>query len=224
MRAHPSTGVPTSGAPSVDDAPTRVPPAGVPLGDAAELRPLGPWYAAEFAGHVARAGTPWTPWLPGTVAADDEEGARGWLADHAGVRGSGSSGLQGIWLDGELVGGALLRIMNTGAGACELGVWTEDRAVRATGGRLATRAARHMITEAFRAGAHRVEWHTVPADACGVLVARRLGMTLDGVLREAFSHGDVWHDVQVWSLLSHEWAAGHGRGIGLVSDDVRTAA
>ena len=32
-------------------------------------------------------------------------------------------------------------------------------------------------------------------------------MTLDGVLREAWPVGGVFHDKQVWSLLAGEWAA-----------------
>ena len=38
-------------------------------------------------------------------------------------------------------------------------------------------------------------------------VARRLGMRLDGTLREAFVHNDRHQDVQVWSVLATEWPA-----------------
>ena len=38
-------------------------------------------------------------------------------------------------------------------------------------------------------------------------VAERLGMTKDGVMREAYLHRGVRHDMEVWSVLAPEWRA-----------------
>lgn len=54
-------------------------------------------------------------------------------------------------------------------------------------------------------GIHRVEWFTRPDNNASSNVARRLGMRLDGVLREEFLYRGVRHDTEVWSLLAPEW-------------------
>jgi RimJ/RimL family protein N-acetyltransferase len=50
----------------------------------------------------------------------------------------------------------------------------------------------------------RVEWLTVPDNTRSVAAAQRLGMTRDGLLREAFELHGVRKDVEVWSLLAAE--------------------
>jgi ribosomal-protein-serine acetyltransferase len=170
-----------------------------PLSGEAELRPLEPRHAAEFAAHLARARDELVPRLPHRVAVADERGAREWLAGRAAAR---DGGVQGLWLDGVLVGGALFRTFDTRTGTCDLGVWLE---AEASGHGLVTRTARHMINGALGRGMHRVEWHSVPADVRSIAVAKRLGMTFEGVLREAFPFGEDRYDVQVWSLLAREW-------------------
>jgi RimJ/RimL family protein N-acetyltransferase len=59
-------------------------------------------------------------------------------------------------------------------------------------------------------GIHRVEWLTRPGNTASRNVARRLGMRLDGVLREQFLHRGVRHDTEVWSLLAPEWVGPSG--------------
>jgi ribosomal-protein-serine acetyltransferase len=39
-------------------------------------------------------------------------------------------------------------------------------------------------------------------------VARRLGMTKEGVLRDYYPHRGQRHDVEIWSVLAPEWRAG----------------
>jgi ribosomal-protein-serine acetyltransferase len=59
-------------------------------------------------------------------------------------------------------------------------------------------------------GIHRVEWLTRSDNTASSNVARRLGMRLDGVLREEFPYRGVRHDTEVWSLLAPEWAGPAG--------------
>jgi RimJ/RimL family protein N-acetyltransferase len=66
-----------------------------------------------------------------------------------------------------------------------------------------------MIDWALRVrGMHRVEWRCAPGNTRSSAVARRLGMTREGVLRQAFPLRGERHDVEVWSLLATEWPVG----------------
>lgn len=65
-----------------------------------------------------------------------------------------------------------------------------------------------MIDWAFRVrGMSRVEWRSVESNDKSVAVAKRLGMTMEGVLRSASPMHGIRHDVQVWSILAQEWPA-----------------
>jgi ribosomal-protein-serine acetyltransferase len=173
------------------------------LGDGAELRPLEPWLAEEFAafvdterGHLA----PWIPWARTVVDADT---ARAFLQRYADNQARDGGRIYGIWLDDTLAGGAAYRAFDATLGVCEIGVWLAEGA---QGRGLVTRAVRHLIGWAVDVrGIERVEWNVVPGNARSIAVARRLGFTRDGVLRSAFPLGGVRHDFEVWSLLAHEW-------------------
>jgi ribosomal-protein-serine acetyltransferase len=170
------------------------------LQDGAELRALEPWRAGEFAAYVERHRAHLAPWLPWATSITDADGARRWLQAYADRQAADTGRIYGIWLDGVLVGGALFRVFDADAGVCEIGVWL---APDAQGRGLVTKAAQTMIDWAIRErGIARVEWHTVPDNVRSRAVARRLGMTCDGVLREAFELNGTRHDVEVWSLLA----------------------
>ncbi|WP_223838328.1 GNAT family N-acetyltransferase [Saccharopolyspora pogona] len=73
---------------------------------------------------------------------------------------------------------------------------------------LITRAATHLIGWAFDVrGMSRVEWRNDVDNHPSKAFAKRLGMTLDGVLREQFPHQGRRRDTEVWSLLAAEWRA-----------------
>jgi len=174
-----------------------------PIADGAELRALEPWNAAEFAAHVDHARDHLAPWILFAAAVTDVDSARQFLQRFADEQAADGGRIYGIWLDGELVGGTLFRTFDTRSGVCEVGVWLSPQA---EGRGLITRAVRHMIDWAIRdRGMSRVEWRTVPHNARSQAVAKRLGMTLDGVLREDFPLGGVRHNSEVWSMLAHEW-------------------
>jgi RimJ/RimL family protein N-acetyltransferase/uncharacterized glyoxalase superfamily protein PhnB len=170
------------------------------LQDGAELRALEPWRAGEFAAYIERHRAHLAPWLPWATSITDADGARRWLQAYADRQAADTGRIYGIWLDGVLVGGALFRVFDADAGVCEIGVWL---APDAQGHGLVTKAAQTMIDWAIRErGIARVEWHTVPDNVRSKAVARRLGMTCDGVLREAFELDGTRSDVEVWSLLA----------------------
>jgi RimJ/RimL family protein N-acetyltransferase len=173
------------------------------LTDDAELRALEPWHAGEFAQHVAGAEEYLARWLPWGRTATSTAGALVVLQRYADEQARGGGRIFGIWVDGKLAGGTLFRTWETHHGICEVGVWL---APEMTGRGLITKAARHMIDWAFQArGMHRVEWRCAATNEPSRRVAERLGMTLDGTLREAFLHNGQRHDVQLWSLLATEW-------------------
>jgi RimJ/RimL family protein N-acetyltransferase len=174
----------------------------IALTDHARLRALEPWRAAEFAAFVDQHRAHLAPWLPWATRIRTTEDARAFLQRYADRQAADTGRIYGIWLDDVLVGGTLFRVFDTGARVCELGVWL---APGAQGRGLVTRAARSMIDWAIgERGMARVEWLTVPDNTRSVAAARRLGMTRDGLLREAFELHGVRKDVEVWSLLATE--------------------
>ncbi|MBX6358413.1 MAG: GNAT family N-acetyltransferase [Micromonosporaceae bacterium] len=174
-----------------------------PLAEGAELRPLEPWQAAEFAAHVERSRAHLAPWLPWATTVADEQSARAFLQQYAEEQARDGGRIYGIWVDGVLSGGTLFRVFDTRLGVCEVGVWL---APEVEGRGLVTRAVRHMIDWAIGVrGMARVEWRTVPENARSIACATRLGMTREAVLRQAFPVNGVRHDVEVWSVLADEW-------------------
>lgn len=171
--------------------------------DGAELRSLEPWQAEEFFAHMERGREFIGQHIRFADAAKDLESARSLLQDYADKAATDTGRIYGIWLDDKLVGGVLFRVMDIPQGRAEVGCWLEPAA---TGRGLITRAAKVLIDWAIRErGVHRVEWLVSSANAPSIAVARRLGMTQDGVLRSYSVHRGVRQDVEVWSVLAPEW-------------------
>ncbi|MQY07432.1 GNAT family N-acetyltransferase [Actinomadura macrotermitis] len=174
------------------------------LGEGAELRPLEPWHAAEFAAHADRVRRILMPWIPWARTVVDEASAREYLQNYADRQARDEGRLYGIWVDGVLAGGVLFRVFNTALGVCEVGVWL-DEAHQGRG--LVTTAVRHMIDWAVRErGMARVEWRCDPRNAPSVATAKRLGFVHEGTLRSAFVMDGERRDEQVWALLADEWS------------------
>jgi ribosomal-protein-serine acetyltransferase len=176
----------------------------------AELRPLEPWQAEEFLAHIERARATVDPWIPWASFSTDLDSARATLQRYADKLASDSGRIHGIWLEGTLVGGVMFPRFDARTGVCEIGVWTEPAG---EGHGLVTAAARLLVDHAFGTrGMHRIEWITTPANRRSSAVARRLGMTLDGVLRQEFLHNGERRDSEVWSLLRDEWQGAQNAG------------
>ncbi|MFE3325500.1 GNAT family N-acetyltransferase [Streptomyces sp. NPDC059176] len=175
----------------------------IPLGEGAELRPIEPWQAEEFLDHIERAREYAGPWVPFTARATDVASARAVLQTYADKQAADTGRICAIRLDGTLVGGVLFRIFDTATESCEVGVWLEPSAA---GRGLVTRACEHIIDWAVEErGMHRVEWLVSSLNQRSISVAKRLGMTRDGVLRESFPWQGIRHDMEVWSVLAPEW-------------------
>ncbi|WP_441249906.1 GNAT family N-acetyltransferase [Kitasatospora sp. McL0602] len=176
----------------------------IPLADDAELRPLEPWQAPEFLEHMDRARVNTDPWIPWASRSTDLESARATLQGYADRQASDTGRIFGIWLEGTLVGGVMFVHFDAAVGNCEIGVWSETAG---EGRGLISAAVRQLIDYAFtERGMHRVEWWSSSLNTRSRAVAQRMGMHLDGTLREWYPHNGIRHDKEVWSLLATEWA------------------
>lgn len=177
----------------------------ISLGDGAELRPLEPWQAEEFLAHMDRGREYIGRYVGLPDAAADLDSARKWLQVYADKAATDTGRLYGIWLDGILVGGVLFRVFDATAGNCEAGCWLEPAAA---GRGLVTRAIGVIIDWAVQErGMHRVEWLVSPENTPSINVAKRLGMSLEGVQRENDLYRGVRQDTEIWSVLAPEWRA-----------------
>ncbi|SHN44353.1 GNAT family N-acetyltransferase [Cryptosporangium aurantiacum] len=183
----------------------------VTLGDdGALLRRLEPWRSDEFLANINR-GREWIGrFIRLADVVTDAASARTFLQAYAEKAAADTGHIFGIWSDGVLVGGVLFRSMNVHEGTAEAGCWLEPAA---TGKGLVTRAARRIIDWAIEErGIHRVEWRAASGNEPSIAVARRLGMTRDGVLREGDLHRGQRHDLEVWSVLAPEWRSAERAG------------
>ncbi|MET7986681.1 GNAT family protein [Streptomyces sp. NPDC005281] len=173
--------------------------------DGAQLRPLEPWHAEEFLAHLDRGREFIGQFISFGARSTDLTSARAQLQRHADLRAAGTGSLHGLWLEGKLVGGVLFLNFDADQGNCEVGCWLEPAA---SGRGLVTRAMRILIDWAVEErGIHRVEWVAAAGNVPSLNVARRLGMSRDGVFRQKHSHDGVRHDLEVWSVLAPEWRA-----------------
>jgi RimJ/RimL family protein N-acetyltransferase len=173
--------------------------------DDARLRPLQPWRAEEFLAHMDRGREFVGQHIGLADAVTDLASSRAFLHDYAQKAAADTGPLYWIWVAGTLVGGVMFRTMDVPRGNAEAGCWLEPSAA---GRGLVTRAARVIIDWAVEErGIHRIEWFVATENQASIAVARRLGMTKDGVLREYYLHRGERHDVEVWSVLAPEWRA-----------------
>lgn len=182
----------------------------ISLGDDAVLRPLEPWRAEEFLAHIDRGREFIGVHIGLADAVTDLESSRAALRRYAEKAATDTGRIYGTWLDGTLVGGVLFRTMDVEQATAEAGCWLEPAG---TGRGLATRAARVIIDWAVEErGIHRVEWQVAAANQASISVARRLGMTREGTLRECRQHHGKRLDIEIWSVLAPEWRAGKRAG------------
>ncbi|MEV4812624.1 GNAT family N-acetyltransferase [Micromonospora avicenniae] len=184
----------------------------LPLTTDVELRPLEPWRAEDFLAHLDRAREHIAPWVGPSFVATDLESARAVLQRYADRRARDAGAIWGLWRRDTLVGGVMFVSFDVALGVCEVGCWLEPSA---QGHGLVFRAVRHVVDWAVRErGIHRVEWRTKPDNVRSIALARRLGLRLDGTLREVYPVPSGRIDIQVWSVLADEWRAAFPAGTG----------
>lgn len=175
------------------------------LADGACLRALEPWHADEFAAHLDRAREHIRPWVGPSFVTETVDAARATLVRYAEGAARDQARLVGIWSDGTLVGGLMFVGFDATGGTAELGCWLEPAG---EGRGLITAGGRRMLDWAFdERNLHRVEWRCRADNARSAAVARRLGMTHEATLRQAWLNGGIHHDKQVWAILADEHRA-----------------
>lgn len=178
----------------------RMAPITLPTG--AVLDALEPWRAEEFAAHLDRAREHIRPWVGPSFVTTDVAGARATLQRYADGLARDGIRIYGIWAEGILVGGVMFVEFGAAAGNCEIGCWSEPAGEGH--GHIAA-AVRELVRYAFETrGLHRVEWRCRADNERSIAVAKRLGMTFEGTLRQSWPVGGVRHDKAVWSLLATE--------------------
>ncbi|MGW8882697.1 GNAT family N-acetyltransferase, partial [Streptomyces mirabilis] len=146
------------------------------------------------------------PWIPWATFSTDLASATAVLQRYADKQAQDAARIYGIWLDGTLVGGVMFTRFDSASGVCEVGCWLE---AAGEGRGLVTGACKVLIDWAFaERGMSRVEWWVRSGNTRSVEVARRLGMTRDGVLRKHTEYRGERHDIEVWSVLCEEWPSG----------------
>ncbi|MEE1814381.1 GNAT family N-acetyltransferase [Streptomyces sp. NPDC004288] len=173
--------------------------------DGAELRPLEPWQAEELLAHMDRGREFIGQHIALPDFVSDLASARAYLRSYAEKAADDAGRLYGIWSEGTLVGGVLFRTFDVANGTAEAGCWLEPSAA---GKGLITRACRVIIDWAIEErGIHRVEWYASTKNLASVAVARRLGMTKEGVVRENYLYRGTRADTEIWAVLAPEWRA-----------------
>ena len=171
-----------------------------PLADGAELRALEPWLAPEFHAFVERNRAHLATWLPWAERIDSPAVAEEWLRGYAEDQARDGRRLFGIWLDDVLVGGVGFASFNAAWGTCELGAWIGSEA---SGRGLVTLAAGRLADWAMRTrGLTRVEWRATVENTRSIAVAKRLGMTREGIMRSALPMHGRRYDLEVWALVA----------------------
>ena len=167
------------------------------------LRPLMPDDApavARLAGRREIADT--TISIPHPYS---EEQARYWIAESAGLFAQGKSVVFGVQLKrgGNLAGGIGLRDIDTEHSLAELGFWV---AVEYWGQGYATEAARAVIGFAFeQLGLNRVYAHHMVRNPASGRALAKLGMKVEGLLRQRVRKWGVFEDVVPLAVLREEW-------------------
>ncbi|GAB7050880.1 GNAT family N-acetyltransferase [Catenuloplanes indicus] len=176
----------------------------VPIGSGdAVLRPLEPWQAGELLANIDRGREFIGRFIGLADAITTPETATAFLTGYAEKAAADTGRIWGIWSAGTLVGGVLFRTMSVPNGTAEAGAWLEPSAA---GRGLITRATALIIDWAIRErGLHRVEWQVSAGNTASIAVARRLGMTREGVLRQAYTLRGTRYDIEIWSVLASEW-------------------
>lgn len=164
------------------------------------LKPLEPWHAEEFAAQMDRAREHIRPWVGTSFVTTGVEAARATLSKYAQATADDGARLVGIWLDGVLVGGVMFVAFDAQKRTAELGCWLEPGA---QGQGLITRSCQFLLDWAFSTrGIHRIEWHCRASNARSAATAQRLGMSLEGTLRDSWQLESGFDDTQIWALLA----------------------
>lgn len=142
----------------------------------------------------------WLPWLDYNRAVED---SRTFIGICAAQENDGKGFTAALRIGERIVGVAGFHPLDRKNRAAALGYWIGKEA---EGKGLVTRAARELVRHAFEVyGSNRVEIRCATGNLRSQAVARRLGFTEEGTLRECEWLYDRFVDHRVFSMLRSEW-------------------
>lgn len=142
----------------------------------------------------------WMPWVDATCTVDDTLAfIRRVMQDFASNLGFSA----GIWADGAVAGVVNLHHLDWLNRRAEIGYWL----AREFQGRGIASAAARAVTEhaLVELELNRVEIRCASGNAKSSAIAKRLGFTFEGVLREGFYLRDRYVDTEVYAMLRGEY-------------------
>jgi RimJ/RimL family protein N-acetyltransferase len=175
------------------------------LGNGGTLRPLEPWQAKEFFAHLDRHREYFSEYIAMPAKVPTVEAARRLLQRFADAQARDEDRIFGIWVDGKLHGGTMFRHFDAVGGTAEIGVWL---APEAQGRGLMTMTVKHMIDWAIGVrGLGRVEWLAVVGNTASAAVAKRVGMSFEGIKRSDYMLNGARRDSEVYAITGEDWRA-----------------
>ena len=173
------------------------------IDDDLTLRLIEPRHAEELFTLVDANRDVLLPWMRWVNEVTDAKVLRGhidqWVAQTAQT---GCMSL-GIELDGELVGVVFHIRPDTVNKQVEVGYWL-TKSARGRG--VASRAVRAMLDITFRdLGFNRVNIRIAPENTASLALTQRLGLTREGVTRQAWRVGETYYDAVEFGVLAGEW-------------------
>jgi ribosomal-protein-serine acetyltransferase len=175
----------------------------LPLDSGAELRFLEPRHAEALYELAIRHRDHLRAWLPWAHADYTLEDTRAFVECAAREFVATGAVHAGIWLGGEMIGYIGLRGADGTDRRCAVEFWMSEDYQGRGHMRAAFRAA---IAYAFEElGLNRVEFHCASGNSRSRSFPERSGFAHEGTLRQAQWLGDRFVDLELYSLLAHEW-------------------
>lgn len=174
------------------------------LGEGARLKILShedaePLFALtdENREHLRR----WLPWVDHTKSTKDTSGFIVATLEQL----AANKGMQcGVWYNGQLAGVVGHNLVDHGNQNANIGYWL---GTKFEGHGLMTKACRFYLEHSFNVmGMNRVGIHCGVANKKSRAVPERLGMTLEGTLRQFERLPSGFHDIAVYSMVKSEFA------------------
>ncbi len=144
----------------------------------------------------------WLPWLDDTNSVEDEES---FITTTREQYGRGEGALYAIRLDSELIGAISLNWIDRGNRSCGVGYWLSTGY---TGHGIATRCCIRLMEHCFDdMGMHRFVLEAATENFPSRAIAERLGMRLEGIMKDREWHYDHFVDGALYAITAPEWRA-----------------
>ena len=142
----------------------------------------------------------WLPWLDSTKTVED---TRSFISESLILHAKGNSIQNVIIADNQIVGLVDVSWINRENKSADIGYWID---IDAGGKGILTCAVAELIEIAFGAmGAHRIQIRAATGNLKSCAVATRLGMRLEGTIKDAEWLYDHFVDHNIYGITKPEW-------------------